>query len=189
MKIGFFGGSFNPPSNIHINLANSLVKEFNLDKVIFVPVGDYYKKAFLINAKHRYNMLKLATKNNLNLGVEGLAVESKIKLFATDTFRIIKEKYKNDDIFFIMGSDNFRKMPTWKNYEELINNYNIIVVEREKKEVRYTDKKNIFGFIPAKFETIDSTKIRNMIKNGKNVQGLLPQEVYNYIKQNSLYIM
>ena len=59
-KIGFFGGCFNPPNNLHIEIANNLIKTKKLDKVVFVPVNDYYKKEGLIGAKHRYNMLKLA---------------------------------------------------------------------------------------------------------------------------------
>ena len=66
MKLGFFGGCFNPPSNIHINLAQDVLKHFCLDKVFFVPVGDYYSKASLVNATHRFNMLKISTQNVKN---------------------------------------------------------------------------------------------------------------------------
>lgn len=187
MKIGFFGGSFNPPSCVHIKLANKIIDEYNLDKVIFVPVGDYYEKESLICSKYRYDMLNLAIEGNSKLDIETIAIESKIKLYATDTFKLIKEKYKNEDIFFIMGSDNFRKMPTWKNYSELISKYNIIVIERERKEARKTHDKNIIEFIPEKFEIIDSTKIRNMIKNKEHVTEFLNPKVYQYIKQNKLY--
>ncbi len=60
MKIGFFGGCFNPPTNAHINLAIKVLKESNLDKLIFVPVGDFYQKQDLVSEEHRYNMLKIA---------------------------------------------------------------------------------------------------------------------------------
>ena len=60
-KIGFFGGCFNPPTNMHIKIANDLIKEGKLDKVIFIPMNDFYKKEELIEAKHRFNMLKLAS--------------------------------------------------------------------------------------------------------------------------------
>ena len=59
-KIGFFGGCFNPPTNMHIKIANNLIKERKLDKVVFVPMNDLYKKEGLVEAKHRYDMLKLA---------------------------------------------------------------------------------------------------------------------------------
>ena len=131
-------------------------------------------------------MLKLAIEDKME--VEKIAVESKIKLYASDTFELIKEKYNKDDIFFIMGSDNFRKMPTWKNYEELKTNYNIIVVERERKKTRNENQKNIIEFIPENLAEIDSTQIRQMIKNNENVEKYLNPNVIQYIKKNNLYI-
>ena len=99
---------------------------------------------------------------------------------------LLKEKYKKDDIFFIMGSDNFRKMPAWKNYEELIRNYNIIVIERERKKIRSENPKNIIEFIPEKLAEADSTKIRKMIKNNENVKEYLKPKVYEYIRKNKI---
>lgn len=133
-------------------------------------------------------MLKLAIEDNKQLEIEKIGLESKIKLYASDTFKLIKEKYQKDNIFFVMGSDNFKKMPTWKNYEDLIKNYNIIVIERERKKIRNENPKNIIEFIPEKLASADSTKIRKMIKNNENTQKYLNPKVYKYIKQNNLYI-
>ena len=165
-----------------------LIEEYNLDKIFFVPVGNYYEKNDLIDAYHRYNMLKLGVEDNKQLEIEKIGIESKIKLYASDTFKLIKEKYPKDDIFFIMGSDNYRKMPTWKNYEDLIKNYNIIVIERERKKTRNENPKNIIEFIPEKLASADSTIIRKMIKNNENVKEYLNPKVYEYIKKNNLYI-
>lgn len=151
-----------------------------------MPVGNYYEKNDLIDAKHRYNMLKLAIEDKMD--IEKIAIESKIKLYASDTFKLIKEKYNKDDIFFIMGSDNFRKMPTWKNYEELKANYNIIVIERERKKIRHENPKNIIEYIPEQLAQIDSTQIRKMIKNKENAKKYLNPKVYQYIKENNLYL-
>lgn len=187
MKIGFFGGCFNPPSNIHINLAKNVINEYKLDKIIFVPVGDYYDKKDLIQAKHRYLMLKLAVENEKNLEVDDIVINANKKLYASDTFKLIKEKYNNDEIFFVMGSDNFRNMPTWKDYDELIKKYNIIVIERERKQIRKINRSNIYEFIPTKLEEIDSTKIRKMIKDNKDVQLYINEKVLQYINNNNLY--
>lgn len=169
-------------------MAKTLIKEYNLDKVFFVPVGNYYEKENLIDAKHRYNMLKLTVENNEKLDVEKIIAKSKIKLYASDTFRLIKQKYNNEDIFFIMGSDNFRKMPTWNNYEELIENYNIIVVERERKKIRYENPENIIEYVPKKMAEIDSTQIRKMIQNNdEEAKKYLNPKVYKYIIENNLY--
>lgn len=158
-----------------------------MDKIYFVPVGNYYEKSSLIEAKHRYNMLKLAIEDKMD--VEKIAIESKVKLYAINTFELLKEKYNKDDIFFIMGSDNFRKMPTWKNYEKLKTNYNIIVIERERKKIRNENQKNIIEFIPEKLAEIDSTQIREMFKNNeKNVKKYLNPKVYEYIQKNNLYM-
>ena len=167
-KVGFFGGCFNPPTNTHINLANNLIKEGKLDKVIFVPVGDYYQKQDLVPAIHRYNMLKIACKNFENLEVEDIASIHQEKLFAKDTFKLIYEKYKNnEEIYFIMGSDNFQKMPTWKNYEEIKDKYKYLVLDRT--------------------QDISSTVIRNKLQNGEYVAEYINPKVLEYIEENRLY--
>ena len=116
-KIGFFGGCFNPPTNIHIKIANNLIKTKKLDKVIFVPVNDSYIKSGLISAEHRLNMIKLAIKDNNKLEVDDIETKENKKLFAVDAFELINQKYsKNYEVYFIMGSDNFEKMSKWKDY-------------------------------------------------------------------------
>lgn len=167
-KIGFFGGCFNPPTNTHLNLAINLINQKKLDKVVFVPVGDYYNKNNLISAKHRYNMLKIATANYNNIKVEDIVINSKDKLYAVDTFKLISDKYSKEcDIYFIMGSDNFEKMPNWKNYEDIKDKYKFIVIERR--------------------EEISSTDIRDKIKRGEQVSEYIDSNVLKYIEENKLY--
>lgn len=168
-KIGFFGGCFNPPTNIHIELANNLITTKKLDKVIFIPVNDTYIKNGLISAEHRLNMIKLAIKNNNNLEVDDIEIKENKKLFAVDAFELINQKYsKKYEVYFIMGSDNFEKMSKWKDYNK-IKDQKYIVVKRNKNE-------------------ISSTQIRKMIANNNNeVQKYLSKEVYEYIKKNELY--
>lgn len=170
-KIGFFGGCFNPPTNVHIKIANNLIKQGNLDKVVFIPVNDYYKKQDLIEAKHRYNMLKLATMGYDNLEVDDIEIKEKRKLFAVDAFEVISNSNfaKDTEVFLIMGSDNYHKMPNWKDYDKIKDKYNYIIIERDEKE-------------------ISSTQIRDMIKNNdEKVLEYISTEVYAYIFQNELY--
>lgn len=188
IKMGFFGGCFNPPSNIHINLAKELVTNKILDSVIFVPVGNYYKKQSLVEAKHRYNMLKLACKKYNYLKVEDIDVKSDKILYAVDTFNLIYEKYNNDvDIYLIMGSDNFKKMSNWKAYDEIIKKYNYIVIERPnyKENVK---KDNVIYYILDQKEDFSSTRIRHLLEKGEDTSLYLNKDVEKYIKQNKLYI-
>ncbi len=186
-KIGFFGGCFNPPTNVHIQLANNLISNKTLDRVIFVPVGDYYEKKNLVPAIHRYNMLQILCKNNNRLEVEDIACIHKDKLYATDTFRLIWDKYnKNSDIYLIMGSDNFQKMPTWKKYKEIINSYKFIVIERlDHEEITRLD--NVIYVKSSQAKDTSSTYIRNKLQSGEDVSNFLSIDIINYIKENGLY--
>lgn len=187
-KIGFFGGSFNPPSNVHINIAKELLKEQILDKVIFVPVGDYYEKRELVLASHRYNMLNIFLNGNSNLSVEDILINSKDKLYATDAFKLILNKYKNEKtkIYFIMGSDNFKKIHTWKNYEDFITKYNFIVIERTENKIN-CNFENVISFSTKQKSNIDSTTLRTMLQEGKDIKEYIPKDVIDYIKYNKLY--
>lgn len=187
-KVGFFGGCFNPPSNIHLSIAKCLVKDNIVDEVIFVPVGDYYKKQQLEPAIDRYNMLKLSCASHKFLGVEDIASKNIDTLYAIDTFKLIYNKYSNTtDIYFIMGSDNFKKMPTWKNYQEIMQKYKFIVVERTKNEVE-GNLNNIIYYKTNQKEDISSTKIREMIRKKQDVEGLIEKQTLRYIKENNLYL-
>lgn len=186
-KIGFFGGSFNPPTNMHIHLATKLIEDKLIEKLVFVPVGDYYKKQNLATAIDRYNMLKIACRGIENLMVDNIASSHKNMLYATDTFELIANKYKDADIYFIMGSDNFKKMPSWKNYEEIIKKYKFIVIERPNYE-ETANLENVIAYKIEQPEDMSSTKIRNMLKQGKDTSLYLNKNVTEYIKKHSLYI-
>lgn len=187
-KIGFFGGCFNPPTKVHINLANALIKSGLVDKVIFVPVGDYYNKQNLVSANHRYNMLKLLCNNNKFLDVENIASIHSNILYATDTFKKIYDKYNElAQIYFIMGSDNFKKMPTWKDYNRIITQYKFIVIQRFEDEEQIK-KDNVLYYTPEQIQNMNSTKIREMIKQHQNVEEFLEMQELQYIKRNKLYI-
>ena len=169
-KIGFFGGCFNPVTNIHITIAYDLIKHGEVDEVIFIPVNDFYKKKGLVNEKHRYKMLKLAIQGYNKMQVDDVEIKENRKLYAVDIFEIIKNIYKEAEIFMIMGSDNFEKMSRWKGYDKIKNDYKYIVIKRDKT-------------------AISSTKIREMIKNDdENVKEYLGKEVYEYITKNKLYM-
>lgn len=186
-KIGFWGGSFNPISNIHINLATKVIEDLKLSKIVFVPVGDYYSKANLEKAIHRYNMLKIATSGIHKLEVDNIELSAKTKLYAEDAFKMISEKYSTADIYFIMGSDNFLKMPNWKNYKEIINKYKFIIINRKNYKINNEPKDNVIYYTPKTLATINSTKIRELIKNSQSTEEYINKDVYNYILQNKLY--
>lgn len=187
MKIGFFGGSFNPPTNVHIDIANELIKDNIVDKVIFVPIGDFYSKKDLALFSDRYRMLSFAIERFSNLEIDNFEKNIKQTLYATDAFKLLSKKYKEHEIYFIMGSDNFSKMISWKEYDDIIDKYSYIVVNRNGYNCNES-KDNIVYFKPKKCYNYDSTTVRKLIKDGKNIDNFLDHKVVKFIKDNNLYI-
>ena len=198
--IAIFGGSFNPPLNSHLELAKQIIKNLNyIKKIIFVPVSTKYnRKSNLIEDAHRYNMLKLMCKKEKNLEVSDIELSYKRQLYTIETLDIFKNKYLGYDIYFIMGTDNLKKLNTWKEPERILENYKIIVLEREEdklEEIIESDellKKNKKSLIKAekiKPIKLSSTIIRKKIKNGENVEKIFKKEVLEYINKNELYKM
>ena len=134
MKIGIFGGSFNPPHNMHKQIALDLINNKYLDKVIYVPTGDYYQKDDLIPAPIRYTMLKIMTKDYPNLEVSDYEIKNKL-VYTYQTLDYFRQKYPKDQIYFICGTDNLKELYTWKNYKHILTNYKLLVIKRNHDQV------------------------------------------------------
>ena len=169
-KIGFFGGCFNPITNAHLNLIKDVICKENLDKVYFVPMGDLYQKEELIALEVRIEMLKLAFENQEKMDILDISNTNK-KMCAIDTFKIIDKMFPDVERVFIMGSDNYKKISTWKNSEELMKKYKYIVLDRENGDTK----------------KISSSLVREKIKQKESLEGLIPLQVIKYIQQKKLY--
>lgn len=195
MKIGIFGGSFNPPHNMHKNIAKELIEKGYLDKVIFVPTGMKYEyKNNLLNDKIRVKMLSLMIKDEKNMKISKYELKNKT-VYTYETLNYFKKKYKNDEIYFICGTDNLTYMDTWAKGIDILENYKILVIKRDtddingiiKKLKKYQKNIIITDIIP---NNISSTKIRNMIKDeNKNINDYLDLNVLNYIKRKKIYTL
>jgi nicotinate-nucleotide adenylyltransferase len=195
-KIGLFGGTFNPPTIAHINLANKIIEELKLEKIVFMPMGDSYKKEGIIEAEHRYKMLQIAVKGSTKLQVSYLEIRTEKSLAAIDAFKLIQNEYKNNGLFFIMGADNFKNIEKWKSSEELITNYKYIVIEREnidlkdiisKSKILKENEENFYIVENKEYESISASFIRKNIQNSE-IKKYVAKEVLDYINKNGLYI-
>lgn len=192
MKIGIFGGSFNPVHNMHIYIGEYLINNNYLDKVIYMPHGTNYKyKNNLIDNKDRYNMLLLATKNNNNLEVSDYELTDE-ESFTIDTLNYFKNKYKDDEIYFICGYDNLDYIDKWKNGNEILTNYPLIVISRKNYNIdeiltRYKQYNPKIIVSNIEMNDISSTIIRNNIKENKGIKEFVNKDVEEYIINNNLY--
>lgn len=183
-KIGFFGGCFNPPTIAHMEIAKKSLEECNLDKLIFIPMGDKYSKKDLAKFEYRYDMLKLYCNYNQKFEVSDMQRNQTEKSYAIDTFKQIENEYLDSENFYIMGIDNFLKMEKWKKYDELIKKYQYIVFKRDN--LLNSKQYNNVHFIDF-YSDISSTNIRELIKAKKTVNDLLYKDVEQYIKDKELY--
>lgn len=191
MKIGIFGGSFNPPHYMHKNIALKLIQYGYVDKIIYVPTGDKYNKKELISFNHRLNMLNLMIENNNNLSVSPIGNNDKYQ-YTYQVLDYYRKIYKDDELYFICGTDNLKDFSTWKNYEYVLKNYKLLVVNRNNYDTnkilseyeRYID--NIIIIFNIDKEMLSSTYIRKNIKSIK-VDKYIDKRVLEYIKENKLY--
>ncbi len=188
MKIGIFGGSFNPPHKMHKKIALELIKKEYVEKVIYVPTGNKYSKKDLIDAKERLEMLRIMTQNNENLLVSDYELKN-ILTYTYQTLDYFKSLYPNAKVCFICGTDNLQEITTWKNYNYILNNYKILVIKRNNDNVENimnsVNTRNII-IIDINAKDLSSTSIRkNLKENGYTFD--LDDEVMDYIRQRKLY--
>ena len=192
MKIGIFGGSFNPPHKMHKEIALTLIEKHYVEKVIFVPTGSKYKyKNNLLSDKVRLEMLELMCRDNNNLGVSDYELKEHV-VYTYETLNYFKNKYKDDEIYFICGTDNLSYIDKWKKGEDILSNNKLLVIKRNTDDIntlldKYKDYKNNIIVTDIKENEISSTKIREMIYNNKGVEDYLDNKVLDYIVRNKLY--
>ena len=190
MKIGIFGGSFNPPHNMHKNISIELLEKGYLDKIFYVPTGDSYNKKGLINFNYRYNMLKLIIKNNSKLYLSDLGNKKDYEY----TYQVLDYFKKNnpyDDIYFICGTDNLNEFEMWKRYEYILENYKLLVIKRNDDNLeeilkKYEKYKNNIIISNIESRVLSSSLIRNNIEK-EEIKNYLDKSVYEYIIKNNLY--
>ena len=193
MKIGVFGGSFNPPHKMHLNIGVQLVNKQYVDNVIYVPTGSKYKyKNNLLPDKNRLDMLEILTKNYKYLDVNDYELKDEV-VYTCETLAHFKEIYSNDDIYFVCGADNLSYIDKWKNGEEILSNYKILVMKRKGEDIdelleKFKEYRNNIVVADIEQQDISSTDIRERLKNKEEVLDVLDKEVYEYIRKNKLYI-
>lgn len=192
MKIGIFGGSFNPPHKMHVHIAKKLINKHYVDKVIFVPTGSKYKyKNNLLPDKYRFDMLQLIVNKDVNLSVSDFELKDNV-VYTYQTLNYFKDKNECAEIYFICGADNLSYIDEWMNGEDILRNYKILVVERNGEKIenllsKYKDYERNIIVANIKQKDISSTKIREKLKQNQSVINLLDDDVYTYIIENNLY--
>jgi nicotinate-nucleotide adenylyltransferase len=181
-----FGGSFNPPTKAHYEIAKTLLNRFPEATLLVLPVGDDYRKPALISFEHRYHMLSLMFKDLVRVKV----LENEKRRAYEGTLASLRELEKTyDHLHFVIGSDHLNQLDTWINYKELLKSYPLIVMNRnhyiniDEAEKLYENLPHTFIFIDFNVET-SSSEIRSDVEKQKDK---LTKDVYSYIQAHHLY--
>lgn len=191
--IAVYGGSFNPITVAHMSIINKLISLDYIDKVIILPVGNNYDKAGLVPFSYRKEMIELVIDND-KVVVDNLESNKQLKTY--ESLSILSEKYKTNDIAFVMGYDNLLDFKNWSNYESILKDFNLIVFNRDNSDINeFLKNDHIFKSYVHKIfiedvsikQGISSTAVRNLIKTGHVYNNYLHINVSNYIKNKKLY--
>lgn len=197
MKIGLFGGSFNPVHNGHIHLAKSVQVDLNLDKIILIPSKKSPHKSNdeYVSNEHRFNMCKLAIEGIPNFEVSDFEFLRDTISYTIYTVRYFKEVYPKDDLYLLVGSDMFLTFETWKDFKEIMQKVTLVVVSRENGDMDSLLKKSNelskFGksiVVETNPLEVSSTEIRKNIRINQYYSCNLDEKVVQYIKSNGLYL-
>lgn len=203
-KIGILGGAFNPPHYGHLILADKVLKKLRLDKFFLIPSGfPPLEKRGLAPAKDRLEMTKLMAKKYPNFSVldyEVKKAKKRKKSYTIETIKYLKKKFKNSEIFWIIGEDSFREIieGKWKGGLEILDKAKFVVITRpyhhfnlKKINPKFKNAANLAlkKVILIKLNIpISATEIRKKIKKGESVNKILPKKVLKYIEEKGLYM-
>ncbi|MDQ2746182.1 MAG: nicotinate-nucleotide adenylyltransferase [Acidobacteriota bacterium] len=139
-RIAFYGGSFDPPHTGHLTIARKLTEIFALDEFVFIPAfhAPHKLNRQPVSAFHRYAMLALTTGNDARLKISTIELDSPEKPYTVETQAKLIEKMPEAEIFFVIGADSWTEITTWREWETVLTQTNIIVVTRPEYEIELT---------------------------------------------------
>jgi len=211
LRLGILGGTFDPIHFGHLRLAEEICEELDLSKVLLMPGAQPPHKDGPLVAPFfdRLEMTKIGAAYSDYLEACDIEGHRKGPSYSIETIRIFREKYGNElELFFILGSDAFKEINTWKDYKNLFQLTNFVVIERpgitfnelggfiesfgvdfkEKGTKEYINSSGRHVMLKkTTLMDISSTRIRQDIRAGKSVNFIVPDKVKEYIIRKGLY--
>ncbi len=202
MKIGIYGGSFNPPHIAHLIVAESIRDQFELDQILWIPsyIPPHKTHLRLADAGHRLTMTRLATSSNPAFDVSPLEIERKGTSFTIDTITTLKADHPEHTFFLVIGEDSLREFMTWRDPEAIVALVDLLVYRRQENQqppsppagqqpvpeaqLKFPSQ---IHFAEAPLLRISSVAIREHLKVGRSIRHLVPDAVYAYIMEHNLY--
>ncbi len=208
-QIGLFFGSFNPVHNGHMMIANWMAEFGGVDQVWFVvsPLNPFKQRQSLLADYHRIELVNRAISDYPRFKASAIETKLPKPSYTIDTLAYLSEQYPDFQFTLIMGSDQLRDFHRWKNSQEILVNYKILVYPRpediqeaktgtpENQNVHHASRITLhdllnhpsFTLVHAPQMEISSSFIRQSIKEGKDVRFFVPPQVWEYMQEMHFY--
>lgn len=187
-KTGLFFGSFNPIHNGHLMLAKYILNEYDLAEIWFVvsPQNPLKDKKTLLDEHHRLQLVRLAIEDEPKFKASDIEFKLERPSYTINTLVHLKEKHKRPFVL-LMGADSAASLKKWKNYEAILDGYEVYVYPRQGDDVDAILKHKNLKIINAPQIELSATYIRQAIKAKKDVRFLLSERVYDYVQEMHFY--
>jgi nicotinate-nucleotide adenylyltransferase len=196
MRIGIFGGTFDPPHVGHLLAASDAVDALALDRVVFIPAAEQPLKAGVIvaSARDRLAMVGLAIRGDQRFTVEAIEIERGGLSFTVDTLRALRDRWSDDRelaLFLLLGEDVLATLPKWREPDAVAALAELVILrrgERSAKEHAVAGPRIDSGrtMVTRRLD-ISSTEIRERAAAGRSIHGFVPEAVLGYIAERRLY--
>jgi nicotinate-nucleotide adenylyltransferase len=191
VRIGVFGGTFDPPHVGHLLLAADARDALNLNRLIFVPAASQPLKVdtpAIASAQDRLEMLRLIVADDANYQVDEAEIDRKGLSFTVDTLEHLSTRYPGAQLFLLLGQDTLQTFGKWKNPERIRQLATLAVMQRSGRKGSRADN-TAEGVITVSTRRVDvsSTEIRERLRSGKSIKGFVPESVERFIDARGLY--
>ena len=189
MRVGLYGGRFDPPHLGHLLLAEGAREALGLDAVWFLPTGDPPHKAAVASAHHRAAMTRLATRDHPDFAVDDIEVERAGGTYAIDTLELLAARHPRAEFRYLIGADAYAEIAGWHRAEELVRRVRMVVVPRPGEDLAglpapFRDPDTLPDAIPF---GVSSTLVRERAAAGRSLRYLVPPPVSDYLWRHALY--
>ncbi len=192
MKLGIFGGTFDPPHAGHLIVAEHVREQLGLERVIFIPAvipPHKQQRPDITAAEGRLEMVRRAIADNPSFSLSDTEIQRGGVSFSVDTLKSLRMEYPSDGLYLLIGMDNVRDFRTWKDPEMIKRIAHVVVMTRPG----FQPDDDIQGDLKAMTVCevpeigISSREIRDRVEKGRSIRYLVPSEVLVYIAEHRLY--
>ena len=183
MRIGIFGGSFDPIHHGHLILARAAREELGLDRILFIPANMSPHKTDNkpASAEDRLAMIQLAIAGEDGFEVSDLELHRPPPSYTVDTLRELKSSHPHDEFVLLIGADNVAKFETWYEPDEIRRRAQIVVLDRARHQTSHDWP------VVRRLVDLSSTNLRARVSAGRSIRYLTPDAVCDYIRAKGLY--